>query len=63
MKDIQYLEDLLKLDKVLINYSMCMEMVTKYKENKYNYSYHALIRQKAADELEHLKKEFENHER
>lgn len=62
MKDIKYLEELLNKDKELISYSMSMEMATKYKENKYNYSYHALIRQKAAKELEHLQKEFENHE-
>lgn len=48
------IEELIELDKELLDFTLCMALATKYKT--YNSSYHALVRQKAEEEIKELKK-------
>ena len=53
---VEAIEQLIKMDKDLTDHSICMEMATHYKKNKYNYGYQAIVRQRAEKELEEIKK-------
>lgn len=60
MMKIEAIEQLIKMDKELTEHSICMEMATHYKKNKYNYGYQAIVRQRAEKELEQIKREADN---
>ena len=54
MMETKNLEELLKLDKELLDFNLSMQMATHYKQ--YPNQNHALIRQRAEKELEEIKK-------
>ncbi|MGL5149910.1 MAG: hypothetical protein ACRC7N_04950 [Clostridium sp.] len=51
------LKILISISKELSDHALKMEMATGYKVNQFNYSYFALIRQKAEKEMEELENE------